>query len=242
MDSGSWIENVEERLRRYISSFEKVLKELDIEALERSGDQHVKKKIEYIVDLAKRYYEDSKYYMDKGDYITGLINIAYAEGLLDSIRYMGYIDFNWSRDVKEKKVFVGGTFDIIHPGHIELLKFASKLGKVYVAVSRDSNAEKIKGRKPVNREEDRLKVLQAIRYIYRAFLGDEKDFIKSVEKVKPDIIVLGPDQFISPEELKAKLAKRGLKNVEIIKFPSRVEPYSSSEIIRKIVKEYRDIE
>ncbi len=238
MTSDSWTSNADERLRRYISSLEKALQEIEIVAPDRRYEDSARG----VVDLAKRYFEDAKYYRDKGDALTGIVNVAYAEGLLDALRLMGFAKFSWRRSGEEKKVFVGGTFDIIHPGHIELLKFASRYGRVYVAVSRDSNAEKIKGRRPINNEYDRLRVIKAIRYTYDAFLGDERDFIKSVERVRPDIIVLGPDQFVSPEELRNRLSERGLGDIEIIKFPKRIEPYSSTEIIRRIVREYRDKE
>jgi len=190
-----------------------------------------------IIDLAKQYTEDAKYYLDKGDVDTAIVDIAYAEGLLDAVLIMNNKDPD--SDIS-KKVFVGGTFDIIHPGHIEFLREASRLGRVYVSVARDKNSEKIKGRKPINDEEQRLEVVKSIRYVYDAFLGDEKDFIKSVERVKPDIIFLGPDQHVNIDEFKKELEKRGI-NAEIVKMPERINKWkhsSTTSIINEIVSRY----
>jgi len=190
-----------------------------------------------IIDLAKQYTEDAKYYLDKGDVDTAIVDIAYAEGLLDAVLIMNNKDPD--SDIS-KKVFVGGTFDIIHPGHIEFLREASRLGRVYVSVARDKNSEKIKGRKPINDEEQRLEVVKSIRYVYDAFLGDEKDFIKSVERVKPDIIFLGPDQHVNIDEFKKELEKRGI-NAEIVKMSERINKWkhsSTTSIINEIVSRY----
>ncbi|MFP3163215.1 DUF357 domain-containing protein [Acidianus hospitalis] len=190
-----------------------------------------------IIDLARQYTEDAKYYLDKGDVDTAIVDIAYAEGLLDAVLIINNKDPD--SDIS-KKVFVGGTFDIIHPGHIEFLREASRLGRVYVSVARDKNSEKIKGRKPINDEEQRLEVVKSIRYVYDAFLGDEKDFIKSVERVKPDIIFLGPDQHVNIDEFKKELEKRGI-NAEIVKMPERINKWkhsSTTSIINEIVSRY----
>jgi FAD synthetase len=190
-----------------------------------------------IIDLARQYTEDAKYYLDKGDVDTAIVDIAYAEGLLDAVLIINNKDPD--SDIS-KKVFVGGTFDIIHPGHIEFLREASRLGRVYVSIARDKNSEKIKGRKPINDEEQRLEVVKSIRYVYDAFLGDEKDFIKSVERVKPDIIFLGPDQHVNIDEFKKELEKRGI-NAEIVKMPERINKWkhsSTTSIINEIVSRY----
>lgn len=223
--------SLRERALKYINGMYERLSKINIEKYD---------KLEYskIFELAKQYTDDAKYYLDKGDIDTAIVDIAYAEGLLDAILIvLGIQDVD--SDVA-KKVFVGGTFDIIHPGHIEFLKEASRLGKVYVSVARDKNSERIKGRKPINDENQRLEVLRSIKYVHEAFLGDPEDFIKSVERVKPDIIFLGPDQHINEEEFKKELQKRGI-NAEIVRMKERIQkwPHSSTtSIIREIVSRY----
>ncbi|EZQ06796.1 MULTISPECIES: DUF357 domain-containing protein [Acidianus] len=190
-----------------------------------------------IIDLARQYKEDAQYYLEKGDLETSIVDIAYAEGLIDSILIVAGVDPD---SQVSKKVFVGGTFDIIHPGHIEFLREASRLGRVYVSVARDKNSEKVKGRKPINPEDQRLDVLKSIRYVYDAFLGDETDFLKSVEKVRPDIIFLGPDQKVNEDTLKAELEKRGIK-AEVQRLKERINKWkhsSTSSIIREVMNRY----
>ncbi|BCU71155.1 DUF357 domain-containing protein [Stygiolobus caldivivus] len=222
-------EEVKNRAEKYIKGMEERLRKIPA----TSRDKYRK-----VYDLAWQYTQDARYYLEKGDYVTALVDIVYAEGLLDSILFNENIDLD---SQIAKRVFVAGTFDIIHPGHIELLKEASKYGLVYVAVARDKNSEKIKGRKPINNENQRLEVIKSIRYVYDAFLGDENDFLKSVERVRPNVLLLGPDQNADEKKILDELAKRGLKEVKIVRFPQRVIKYehsSTSSIIQEIVRRY----
>ncbi len=67
-----------ERIKKDIALFEDSIVELD--SLSLDGDD------EEVVDLAKRYYEDTKYYLEKGDYFTAFGCINYAHGLIDGIK------------------------------------------------------------------------------------------------------------------------------------------------------------
>lgn len=110
-----------------------------------------------------------------------------------------------------KTVLAFGTFDLLHPGHKWFLSRAAKLGDVLVVVvARDVNVKKIKGRLPVWREKRRLKELRNLFCVSKARLG-YKDWSKHalvLEKVCPDIIVLGYDQ-------KAKIPKGKWKVVRL---------------------------
>jgi len=223
------IEDVE-RIKAYIDNVELALKNIDIDRL-RSSEKH-------IIELVKDYLYDSKYYLEKGDLFTSLACIAYAEGLLDCLKRLGIVNFKWkplSELMARPKVVVGGTFEIIHPGHIYFLEKANEYGRVYVIVARDVNVEKFKGRKTYIPEENRLKVISSIKYVYKAILGDEKDILKPIEEIKPQIIILGPDQKVDEEELKKKLSERGL-NVKVIRIKDKLKCglCSTSRIIKKI--------
>ncbi len=196
-----------------------------------------------LLDAVKRYLSDSEYFLAKGDCESALVAVSYAEGLLDSLDYLGIARIPWdSKPLEsEKKVLVAGTFDIIHPGHIELLRFASSLGRVYVIVSRDANAMRSKGRPPVLSEEARLRIISSIKYVYKALLGDPEDILRPVESVKPDVIVLGPDQPFDEEALASKVEERLGYKPEIVRFRSK-KPFNggmrgSRDIIRKICRE-----
>jgi len=210
-----------ERLRKYIANFNESLKSLKI--LDSSA--------RHIVDLAMAYFSDSRYYYEKGDCVTGIATISYAEGLLDALRSLGLIEWSWVK-AKEVRVFAAGSFDILHPGHIEFLKWASMQGnKLFVVVSKDSNYTRIKGAEPIFKDFERAIIVGALRYVYKAFVGYD-DFLKSVEEVKPDIIALGPDQ-IDVNELVRDLRNRGIE-AHVVKMPERVPGYSSSSVKEKI--------
>jgi FAD synthetase len=142
---------------------------------------------------------------------------------------------------KEKTVMVGGTFEIIHPGHIYLLREARKLGKVIVVVARDENVRRFKKREPIINEKQRLTVIRSIRYVSKAILGNPgPNIFQIITKIKPDIILLGPDQKVDENKLKDYLREQGLDNVEIRRLKKKLEGElnSTTSIINKIIKGY----
>ncbi len=142
-------------------------------------------------------------------------------------------------------VVATGTFDIIHPGHIRYLKEAKKLGtELVVIVAREKNVKHKP--KPVIPEEQRRKVVEAIKYVDKAILGDEKDIFKPIQEIKPDIIALGYDQHFDEKWLENELRKRGLKTKVVrINAKEDCELCSTAKIIRKILnmkdKEFKNI-
>jgi len=94
-----------------------------------------------------------------------------------------------------KTVFTNGCFDILHRGHVELLKFCKELGeKVVVGLNSDASIRKLKGEaRPINKEEDRAFILEAMIYVDEVILFDEETPLSLIEKVMPDIIVKGGD-------------------------------------------------
>ncbi|MHA2281789.1 MAG: adenylyltransferase/cytidyltransferase family protein [Promethearchaeota archaeon] len=143
-----------------------------------------------------------------------------------------------------KKVLIAGTFDLIHPGHIYLINEASKLGDVYVIVATDKNRELYSGEAPIVPEDQRLAVMQSIKNVKDAKLGrHDNDTLKTVEEIKPDIVLLGPDQKYSIETLKKSLKEIGLNNIEVRRLETYYEKYklhSSSLIKQKIIEEFKE--
>ncbi len=138
-----------------------------------------------------------------------------------------------------RRVVATGTFDIIHPGHIRFLEEAKKLGdELIVIVAREKNVRHKP--KPVVPEEQRRRVVEAIKYVDKAILGDEEDIFRPIEKLKPDVIVLGYDQHFSEDWLREELKRRGL-NCEVvrIKVKEECELCSSHKIIERILERYR---
>lgn len=141
-----------------------------------------------------------------------------------------------------KVVFTGGTYDLLHSGHLFTLQEAKGFGDVLVVIiARDSTVSARK-RVPFQNEKERLKLMQNIRVVDLALLGDEHDHLKTVEIVAPDIIALGADQMYDDDVLLRKIHQRGLKDVEIRRLESDYEGLSTTKLIRKIVSRYCDVE
>jgi FAD synthetase len=136
------------------------------------------------------------------------------------------------------KVLATGTFDILHPGHILYLEEAKKLGdELFVIVARDAN---IKHKpKPVIPENQRLRMVKALRVVDEAILGSESDIFEPLFQIKPDIIALGFDQKFDETWLEKELSKRGIEArvVRIEKFED-CELCSTAKIFTRIVERY----
>lgn len=93
------------------------------------------------------------------------------------------------------KVWVNGTFDVLHVGHIELLKFASNFGTLRVGVDTDKRVKELKGEdRPFNKLEDRIKMLESIKYVDEVVYFDSREeLINRVYEYQPDIMVVGND-------------------------------------------------
>ena len=138
----------------------------------------------------------------------------------------------------KRRVVATGTFDIIHPGHLTFLREAKKLGdELIVIVARDKNVRHKP--KPVVPEEQRRRVVEAIKYVDKAILGDEEDMFKPIMELKPNVIVLGHDQHFDEEWLREELKKRNL-NCEVVRIKVKEDcPLCSShKIIERILEKY----
>jgi len=143
-----------------------------------------------------------------------------------------------------KKVLIAGTFDLIHPGHIFLIKEAAKLGEVYVVVATDKNRKEYSGEFPIIPQEQRLEVVKSIKNVKEARIGrSDNNTLKTVEEINPDIILLGPDQKYEIKVLKQGLKEMGLENIEVKRLDTYFDkfPLHSSRLIkRKIIERYKE--
>lgn len=104
------------------------------------------------------------------------------------------------------RVFVNGTFDILHPGHIKLLKRAKDLGVVLVAIDSDERVQMFKGpNRPVNSYNVRKEILEAIKYVdYVVPFDSEIELRKIINSWRPHCMVKGSDyreKYIVGEDL-----------------------------------------
>lgn len=119
-----------------------------------------------------------------------------------------------SKNAKPVRIMVFGTFDILHPGHRNFFRQARTLARrpwLIVSVARDHNVKKIKGRKPLRTEQQRLAAVRRNRLVNQAVLGAQNDYLSHILKFQPAVIALGYDQKAYTGALRQKLAARGLK-------------------------------
>ncbi|MCX6780548.1 MAG: FAD synthase [Candidatus Magasanikbacteria bacterium] len=133
---------------------------------------------------------------------------------------------------KNRRVMCFGTFDIIHPGHVKFLEAARQLGdELYVVISRDERRESLQGKRPINSEKNRLFVVQNIKPVTQALLGDKKNILTALKKIDPSIIALGHDQTFGIDVLKKWCSEQ--KAPPIIK---RMPAYNRAEFSSTYVK------
>ena len=130
----------------------------------------------------------------------------------------------------KKIVFTNGCFDIIHAGHIQYLKEAKALGDILiVGVNSDASVKRLKGNsRPINFQDDRLVVLDALRPVDYVILFDEDTPFNLIEAIIPDVLVKGGDWKIEDivgynivtqngGEVRSLSFKNGISTTEIIK-------------------------
>lgn len=133
-------------------------------------------------------------------------------------------------------VLTNGVFDILHKGHIELLKFSKMQGtKLIVAIDSDRRVKELKGSdRPINNQEDRRRILETNRYV------DEVVIFDSVEELQGFYDTLSPDVIVKGSEWTADEVRERdniPKNVQIKVYPL-VGDYSTTNTMNKI----RDME
>lgn len=126
-----------------------------------------------------------------------------------------------------KTVITFGTFDVFHVGHINILQRAAALGdQLIVGVSTDALNFSKKGRNPVYSEDDRMKIVNSLRYVNLCF--PEESLEKKAEYIQrfgADILVMGDDWLGKFDHLK--------EFCEVVYLP-RTPSVSTTEIIEVI--------
>ena len=129
-----------------------------------------------------------------------------------------------------KKVFVNGTFDLIHRGHLELLNYAKSKGD-YLVVAIDSD-ERITSKKgpsrPIYNLEDRKFFLECLKSVDKVYtFGSDFELEGLVNFVQPDIMIVGSDW-----KLKKVIGSEYAKQLI---FFDRIKDYASTNIIQSII-------
>lgn len=166
---------------------------------------------------------------------TAPITLSELHYALSGFRSSKVVAYNHIADIikREKSfnktiVFTNGCFDILHRGHVTYLKHAKALGDILVlGLNSDASVKRLKGpSRPVNNEQDRAVVLEALECIDYIVIFEEDTPLNLIKNVMPDILVKGGDY--KAEDV---VGKEYAGRVEIIDF---VEGYSTTSTINKL--------
>ena len=98
--------------------------------------------------------------------------------------------------MQSKIVFVSGCFDMLHSGHVEFFRQASTYGDLYVALGSDSTVFELKGKVPINSEQERLFMVKSVAFVKEAFISQGRgylDFEQDLREIRPGYFVVNED-------------------------------------------------
>jgi rfaE bifunctional protein nucleotidyltransferase chain/domain len=129
-----------------------------------------------------------------------------------------------------KRVFVNGTFDLLHRGHLELLNYAKSLGdRVYVAIDTDRRVSEKKGpTRPIYNQEERKFFLENLKSVDKVLFFDSDLELESIINfIQPDLMVVGSDW-------KGKSVIGSMYAAELIFF-DRIGDYATTKTVQSII-------
>jgi len=134
-----------------------------------------------------------------------------------------------------KIVVASGYFDPLHIGHLEYLEKARKLGNKLIVIINNDFQTKMKKGFVFMSQEDRMKIIKALKYVDDVFLSIDNDesVCKSLELLKPDIFAKGGDRKINEIPETPICRKLGIEIVDGLGEKIR----ASSDLIKKLQEE-----
>jgi ribose 5-phosphate isomerase B len=135
-------------------------------------------------------------------------------------------------DSKQGIVLANGVFDLIHRGHLELLKFARSQGShLVVAIDSDERVRRIKGpKRPINKQEDRKRLLENNRYVDEVVVFDSDNDLQDLYRtIDPSVVVKGGEW--DQEQIRKR--DRIPDDIVIKIFPI-VQSYSTTQTLAEI--------
>ena len=146
-----------------------------------------------------------------------------VKGSTESVKHAGTYILK-QEDVEDTVVFTNGVFDILHIGHLKLLRHAKTLGnRLIVGVNSDSSVKRLKGNlRPINGEDTRKESLLELGFVDEVIVCEEDTPLEAITKLEPDIIVKGGDYTVNTVV--------GNELAKVVIFPT-VEGHSTTRII-----------
>ena len=128
------------------------------------------------------------------------------------------------------RVFVNGTFDILHTGHLNLLSYAKSQGDfLHVALDSDERIRIKKGQdRPFNNEYNRTELMKCIKYVDEvSTFNTDEELTNTIKEYEPDIMIVGSD-WQNKKVIGSEYAKKLL-------FFDRINDESTTETIENYI-------
>jgi rfaE bifunctional protein nucleotidyltransferase chain/domain len=142
------------------------------------------------------------------------------------------------RSTGKRVVFTNGCFDILHRGHVEFLNKAKSLGDILVVgLNSNASARRIKGKnRPIVSEEDRAFIVANLVAVDYVSIFQEETPLRMITAIVPDVLVKGADWGVGEIVGKEVVEAAGglVTNIPL------VPDHSTTDILNKIVKDFRD--
>lgn len=155
------------------------------------GDEH---SVSDVTGAGDVFIASMTYYLSLGDDLVTACRKANKLAGLSVTKFGTYV--LTSDNIRQvKTVFTNGCFDILHRGHIELLRESKKLGgRLVVGLNSDESVRRLKGNdRPVNNQEERKALLESLEWVDEVVIFDEDTPRRVIENLRPDIITKGGD-------------------------------------------------
>lgn len=131
-----------------------------------------------------------------------------------------------------RKVMVSGCFDLLHSGHVAFFKEAATYGDLYVALGSDKTVFDLKGRAPINTQDERLFMVKAVNYVKDAVISRGSgllDFIDEFREIRPDVFVVNEDGHMPDKQRLCQ--EHGVEYVVLTREPyTGLEPRSTTTL------------
>lgn len=137
-----------------------------------------------------------------------------------------------ARRASKTVVFTNGCFDLLHRGHVHILREAKAKGDILiVGINSDRSVREIKGpTRPILAETDRIELIAAMEMVDYVILFDEPDPCKVIEVIKPDVLAKGGD-WGRGGVVGADIVERAGGQVAVIPY---LKGFSTTNIIERI--------
>ena len=167
-------------------------------------------------------------YVEQGYSMTDACTLA-LKGASKVVQHRGVTVVQIS-DIEDTVVWTNGVFDILHQGHLELLKFAKSHGdKLIVGINADESVKRLKGNdRPLNNTLIRKKQLMELPWVDQVVVFHEDTPIEALQTIKPNVIVKGGDYTVATTV--------GNEMAEVVIFPT-VDGFSTTNILEKVKNE-----